>query len=577
MAFSLWKSVQQSLSGAALKEIEKQAGADEKQTRHGIRHSIPAIVQSLVRATRSDDGTAMLENELALHDGSVLKNLYARISGEKRQEFVADGKDLFDAFAGAEAAKITSSISRKCGIGAGSARRMLGTMTPVVVGALAKHRKTARLDTTQFKVCLDEQLVEIEKAGASFLPDPLNSISIGSLVMTAHDEFGPGEKVTKDSLAHRLDMTDENATRLYKELQSRKKINPSTGYLVDAPAIAERLVARVPKEIGEGKEVTAPLLKEHFGVRERRAKSLLADLKSRGVVTSTGLLSNRAGVAVAATGHRSTVAADAGTTAAGSSGSSGSGNTSKAGGSVSSSSSAVSSSNAANSTNDQEGGGFPWWVGLLPLLLIAGLIALGLVWMNGRSDVKGEDDVTAVQSDGAGDSEVAAGGESLTLVAADGEIDADANETEQPSATDNAISENASAGDASAHRRAVATSAALADSSESASADKNASEKITSLLQKITNQLGTIDNVSTAKESIPKLSGWKENLDTIGTTASEWDGELRTEVNNRLFKLLPAFDASVETMFANEQVKEVLSEPVDELLVSIGNLIPADE
>jgi ribosomal protein S25 len=676
MAFSLWNTIQDSIGDNITSQISALLQSDKNKTQSGLQVAIPTILKNVISATKTEDGVAMLENELDHHDGSLLSRLKDVVSPEMGRTFAQDGTHLFDSFSGANATQATAALSRASGLGAGASRSMLGMMTPIVMGAIAKHRHAERLDSAQLLSCLDDQLINVEQSinslGQAAMPATTSTATTVSLATAAggaaiagivpeklkalvkqcHDEFGPGEAITEQALAQRLGIPADAADQLFHELRNQSKVSSVTGALTDAPAIADRLVQKTADAFTTEERVTAPLLESRLGLRRQRAEDLLDDLKDRQLVGTTG-----AWIKPSATGTTGSLVAAA-------------------------TADQVSSARNENQVQSApaDGGGLGWLIALLLPLLLIGAVVWGLyTWSTGHD----KSDQTSVAS-AAGKSDGTTIGESATTTnasdleslsvedeitvsdAGDSLRAADDNDTietveadvtdamggsnenhgmiessetaieQRPLAADDspqvaattvdsmnvatkkttmdesdsttnvqhddagddrshddsaeltaAVGANATAEEGTSPEmsigshespgpeRAIAADGVVqASAAVSASTVADTSSEVTEVLRQLTKTINSIDDVSAARDSIPKLTQWTAELKQIAKDADQWDTSIRSSVDQQLRKLLPALGDSIDTKLGNKSISRVMQKPVEGLLQTIDQLIP---
>ncbi len=169
---SLLKMVSQQLGGDNLKKISSQIGADENTTQGAVSAALPLLLNALSRD----------------HDGSILDNL----SGFLGQSNDTAGAGILGHILGSRQGAVQNGLSKSSGMNAGSVGKLLGTLAPVLMGALGKVKQQGNMDAGSLAGYLGREREEMERS------EPQAMGFIGNLL----DSDGDGDVDASDLIKH---------------------------------------------------------------------------------------------------------------------------------------------------------------------------------------------------------------------------------------------------------------------------------------------------------------------------------------------------------------------------------------
>lgn len=113
--------------------VASQVGATPEQTQAAMQASVPLILNALHQNAQTPDGEAALSSALAQHDGSSLDNF-----SQGQLPSAQDGSAILGHAFGGQAPEAANAVAQHAGIDPQTAMQILGTMAPLVLGALGR-------------------------------------------------------------------------------------------------------------------------------------------------------------------------------------------------------------------------------------------------------------------------------------------------------------------------------------------------------------------------------------------------------------------------------------------------------
>ncbi len=186
---SLLKMVSQQLGGDNLRKISSQIGADENTTQNAVSAALPLLLNALSRNASSSSGADALSGALSRdHDGSIMDNL----SGFLGQTDDTSGAGILGHILGSRQGAVQNGLSKSSGMNAGSVGKLLGTLAPVLMGALGKVKQQGNMDAGSLAGYLGREREEMERS------EPQAMGFIGNLL----DSDGDGDVDASDLIKH---------------------------------------------------------------------------------------------------------------------------------------------------------------------------------------------------------------------------------------------------------------------------------------------------------------------------------------------------------------------------------------
>ncbi len=290
MEFNIWKTVQDCFGSTAYREIGELLTEDDQKTQEGIRQAVPVVLDCLYTSAQTEDGLKCLEEELKRQQPGLLFQIRSRLLEEGQADYLAAAFALLEKFRGVDLSKLAAGLSRKSGLSTSASRQLLGIMTPIVCSAISQHQRVEKPDGPELRDKIGEHLSHLNRKKSAVDPVTLSSSELVDLIVAAHKEFGPYDRISEATLMNRLDISNSAAEQLQRELRWMGRIDPRNGFLNAAPALADVLVGRVYREVGPGKKLTTPLLVSALGISTHRADKLIEDMRRRGILSTAGAL-----------------------------------------------------------------------------------------------------------------------------------------------------------------------------------------------------------------------------------------------------------------------------------------------
>jgi hypothetical protein len=164
MATNLVSVVMQFLTPDMIAKIAAALGLDRSLVQKAIGGAIPALLASLADVASTPNGARQLTNTLNQQSGS-LENLKDLIGGSGQNSLAETGSNMLSGlFGGGTLDTMAQTIGKFAGIGEGASKSMLGTLGPLVLGALSHQQRSAGLDASGLASLLNSQKDQIAAA-----------------------------------------------------------------------------------------------------------------------------------------------------------------------------------------------------------------------------------------------------------------------------------------------------------------------------------------------------------------------------------------------------------------------------
>jgi Bacterial protein of unknown function (DUF937) len=156
VAINLAELAQGYFTGPVTRQISGMLGESEVATESAIGAAVPSVIAGLMKQASTPNGASALSASLDRIDTSFLGNLGATISGGT-QKLVDTGSSLVRSLFGNSLGSVSDVIGRASGIGKGAMGSLLGLVTPVVMGLLARQKKAQGLEANGLSNLLADQ------------------------------------------------------------------------------------------------------------------------------------------------------------------------------------------------------------------------------------------------------------------------------------------------------------------------------------------------------------------------------------------------------------------------------------
>jgi hypothetical protein len=167
------------LGGDTMEQFGQELGTDSATVQNAVSMALPALLGALSRNAASADGASALENALGQHDGSVLGDLAAIITGGG-----GAGASILGHVLGARQGSVQAGISNATGMDGASVARLLAMLAPIVMGALGRSRQQGGADFGLSDVLSGAAANTRQAApgGGSFIEQMLDANGDGSII-----------------------------------------------------------------------------------------------------------------------------------------------------------------------------------------------------------------------------------------------------------------------------------------------------------------------------------------------------------------------------------------------------------
>ncbi len=156
----LMQLLQQSLGEEGVSALSQRIGADQQATKSAIGAALPALVGGLSRqGEKAETSAGLLQFLDSDGDGEILDDIQGFLSGNR----ATSTNDLLGQVLGGRHQRVEQGVSKASGLDAATTQKLLGLLAPIVLGALAKQKKTQGLDAGGLKDFLGKERASVEQ------------------------------------------------------------------------------------------------------------------------------------------------------------------------------------------------------------------------------------------------------------------------------------------------------------------------------------------------------------------------------------------------------------------------------
>ena len=166
MATDLVSTIIQSFSPDVIKKLASTLGLEQAAARKGLSAAVPGILAGLASTASGYDGVQKLSRAMAQvesiagRDGDILNNLLG-----SSKSVIESGWNIGSSVLGGSALEtLSSAVAKFAGFDAGSAKRLLSFLVPVVLGFLKLEQARANLNNFGLAKLLTSQKSDFERA-----------------------------------------------------------------------------------------------------------------------------------------------------------------------------------------------------------------------------------------------------------------------------------------------------------------------------------------------------------------------------------------------------------------------------
>ncbi|MET0568099.1 MAG: DUF937 domain-containing protein [Hyphomicrobiaceae bacterium] len=172
MTESVLSAVARFLTPEIVGKMATASGLDRFVAQKAVDASVPAILGGLSHLASQPGGARQLGNAIAEQPAGILGSLASALGGSA--QLADQGNNLLSSLLGGGVlGSIASGVSKYVGIGEGSARTLMGLLSPVIMGILGRQQRAAGLDASEFARMLAGQKDELAAAIPTGLADLL--------------------------------------------------------------------------------------------------------------------------------------------------------------------------------------------------------------------------------------------------------------------------------------------------------------------------------------------------------------------------------------------------------------------
>ena len=225
MSDNLVSAVSRLLTPELVGKMASASGLDRSTTQSAVTAFVPAILNGLSELATKPGGARQIADSVAEQPAGILANLAATLSGGQSAD---KGSGMLASLLGGGVLNtLISTLSRFVGIGEGSARTLMGLLTPVVLGVLGREQRAQGLEASGLARMLMGQKDQISAAMPAGLSDLL-----GSRVRLHEDADTPrSETRTYESPSYSRS-THPGTPRMVTETREARAASPNWPYWV---------------------------------------------------------------------------------------------------------------------------------------------------------------------------------------------------------------------------------------------------------------------------------------------------------------------------------------------------------
>lgn len=166
MSSNLVSTIMQSLSPEAIGKVASSLGLEHSIAQKAITAAVPGLLAGLANTASSSDGAHKLGTVLSeINETQGNEALYRSLPEAGNKNIVESGWSMISSLMGTSSLDtLSSALAQYVGIGQGSIKKLLGFLTPIVLGVLKHEQISAGLDNRGVASLLMSQRSNIERA-----------------------------------------------------------------------------------------------------------------------------------------------------------------------------------------------------------------------------------------------------------------------------------------------------------------------------------------------------------------------------------------------------------------------------
>jgi hypothetical protein len=194
MTDNIVATISRFLTPEVLGKMATATGLDNATAQKAASASVPAILGGLADLAAKPGGARQLASAIAEQPSGLLSTLTSAISGSTQLQENGSGM-LASLLGSGTLGTLVSSVSKFAGIGEGSARSLMGLLTPVVLSVLGREQRSAGMEASGLARMLIDQKDQITAA----LPAGLSSMLGAKGLREGIGDSAPSAARTYDS------------------------------------------------------------------------------------------------------------------------------------------------------------------------------------------------------------------------------------------------------------------------------------------------------------------------------------------------------------------------------------------
>jgi hypothetical protein len=164
MAVNMIEILKDQVTGPMLTHLSSLIGMSEETTRNCVGAAVPTLMGSFSNLASTGGGAEKLAGALKRFDPQAPGSLSGLLD-ERPERMAEKGSGIAESLLGSSAVSgILHPLSRSFGIGSGAAGRLLGFLTPVVLGGIARQFSGRTIDAGSVTFFFSEQKRNIDLA-----------------------------------------------------------------------------------------------------------------------------------------------------------------------------------------------------------------------------------------------------------------------------------------------------------------------------------------------------------------------------------------------------------------------------
>ena len=171
--------------GNTVDSMSSALGLSRDQTHNAVKAGVPTMLAGLTQLSSTSQGAQQLTDVVSNQDPGILDTLGTALTGRGAQVIDQGSGVANSLLGGGLMSKLSGVLANFTGIGQGSAGKMFGLLTPLILGFLGKQQRTMGLDSGGLATLLSGQKDNIRSAMPAGLGSMLSSVLPGANFLTS--------------------------------------------------------------------------------------------------------------------------------------------------------------------------------------------------------------------------------------------------------------------------------------------------------------------------------------------------------------------------------------------------------